>query len=243
MYENSGTIYMIYNKINNKKYIGQCINFSSNGKKYGYIKRWNTHLKNSLNNKNQCRLLENAIKKYGKDNFYIFEMLICGIDELNYFENEYILEYNTLIPFGYNLMTGGCNGRLHSIQTRKLMSITRTGKKHKDITKYRIKMSNVGRKLNDINKYNISKSSKYRNMSYENYKKLKESLNELELIDLPMYVSYFRRNNRNVDAISIRIPNKKQKTFSSKKISLTEKIKLAINYLNGYRSEESPQFQ
>lgn len=50
------------------------------------------------------------------------------------------------------------------------------------------------------------------------------------------------RNNRNVDVIQVRVPNKPTRKFGKKDMKLSDKIKLAIEYksllLNGHRSEE-----
>ena len=47
---------------------------------------------------------------------------------------------------------------------------------------------------------------------------------------MPLYI-YFNIVN-NSKTITVRIPNKKQKTFSKKNMPLEEKIKLAIEYKN-----------
>ena len=62
------TIYKIENKVNGKLYIGQTIN---------QIKiRFKKHLA-QINCKNQCSALYSAIRKYGKENFEISEV-VCG---------------------------------------------------------------------------------------------------------------------------------------------------------------------
>ncbi|ARF09850.1 hypothetical protein Indivirus_4_22 [Indivirus ILV1] len=35
----TGEIYLITNTINDKKYVGQCVSYSVNGKKHGYLGR------------------------------------------------------------------------------------------------------------------------------------------------------------------------------------------------------------
>ena len=47
---------------------------------------------------------------------------------------------------------------------------------------------------------------------------------------MPLYI-YFNIVN-NSETITVRIPNKKEKTFSKKKMLLEDKIKLAIEYKN-----------
>lgn len=89
-----------------KKYIGQAVKLLKNGKKWGYISRWKDHIRDS-NTKNYCILLNNSIKKYGPENFKVELLKECPVNELNKFEQQYILEFNTLSPNGYNLTNGG----------------------------------------------------------------------------------------------------------------------------------------
>lgn len=95
----NGKIYIICNKVNNKKYIGQTIQEIN--------KRFNQHLQLRQSNKNQ--LIFKAIKKYGKENFYI-KVLKDNINtykDLNFYEEYYIKEYNSMTPNGYNMCPGG----------------------------------------------------------------------------------------------------------------------------------------
>lgn len=228
--ENSGVIYIAINKINGKQYIGQAVNFLSSGKKWGSLRRWQKHVSNANNHICECRLLENAILKYGHENFEVSDILICNVEMLNHYEEKFIELYDTLVPHGYNLMTGGGNGRKHSIETRTLMSETRTGKVHSEITKQRIGNAHKGKIVTDETKVLTGKSSKYRNMSDENRKVLKDALEILGLEDLPMYIVFSYK--RNVEVITVRVPNMKQKQFGMKNMLLDKKIELAIEYKN-----------
>jgi len=105
-----GIIYMITNKINNKKYIGQTIR--------GINDRISDY-KNGQGND----YLNNSIKKYGWGNFE-FKVIDNGetIDELNSKEIRYILEYNTTDKnFGYNIEAGGRNA-IAALETLDKMS-------------------------------------------------------------------------------------------------------------------------
>jgi group I intron endonuclease len=109
-----------------KKYIGQAVKHLKNGKKWGYINRWKDHIRDSKY-KNYCRLLNNAINKYGYENFKVELIKECTIDELNKYEKQYILEYNTLSPNGYNLTDGGDNC-IQTAETQMLKKISMIGK-------------------------------------------------------------------------------------------------------------------
>jgi hypothetical protein len=120
-----GEIYCITSP-SNKKYIGQCVKKLSSGKNWGYISRWKEHIRDSKD-RNYCRLLNFAIKKYKPENFKLEILKECIIEELDYFEKYYIEIYNTMTPNGYNLTSGGGVTR-YSEETNKLKSISMIGK-------------------------------------------------------------------------------------------------------------------
>ena len=96
-----GTIYLIQNLVNGKRYIGKTV--------MTVEKRWWKHC--SQANKNQCptMALHSAIRKYGRENFSIVS--ICSAKEqfLCELEKEFIQRYGTKIQsgFGYNMTDGG----------------------------------------------------------------------------------------------------------------------------------------
>ena len=94
----TGQIYIIRNKVNDKVYIGQTTT--------NYKTRFMQHCKPSVTKTRHYKLY-NAIKKYGKENFYI-ELLEENIPliELDKKEIEYIEKYNSCKQ-GYNATKGG----------------------------------------------------------------------------------------------------------------------------------------
>lgn len=86
-----GFIYIIENKENNMKYIGQT--------KRNVKIRWTEH----CNNKN--RLLNSSIKEFGKDKFFFSSILEYPNDQLDKKEEELIIKYNTVYPNGYNSLS------------------------------------------------------------------------------------------------------------------------------------------
>jgi group I intron endonuclease len=120
-----GEIYCITSP-SGKKYIGQCVKKLSSGKKWGYMNRWKDHIRDSIG-KNYCRLLNNAIKKYGIESFKVEIIKECYISELNYYEEYYISLFNSMTPNGYNLTSGGgcC---FQSLETRQLKRESMIGK-------------------------------------------------------------------------------------------------------------------
>jgi hypothetical protein len=84
-----------------------------------------------------CLLLNNAIRKYGPDNFDIEVICECEEDEMDYYETNYIEGWGTLAPNGYNLKTSGIRGRLVD-EVRGKMRIARTGKNTQNTSKRRL---------------------------------------------------------------------------------------------------------
>lgn len=135
-------IYLIKNKINNRCYIGQTTRPVKT--------RWNEH-KSPLNN--SCRALHNAIKKHGHKNFVVFVLYkASSIQDLNDKEKFFIKKYNTIVPFGYNLQSGGNNKTIHE-KTKKKISLAFKGKKRPELSKPRGPMP-INQKIN------ISKAKK-----------------------------------------------------------------------------------
>lgn len=101
-------IYLVTNKINNKKYIGQSIDVE---------RRWKQHIKDSKNKKLKSRYFYAAINKYGLENFSL-EIIDenIPIDKINEREIFWINYYNCYAPNGYNLTKGG-EGSLGRKQT------------------------------------------------------------------------------------------------------------------------------
>lgn len=79
-------IYKITNKLNNKSYIGQSIHCG---------KRLDEHCKGN-------QLIDEIIQLEGVENFTFEIIKQVKKEELSYWEDYYIIKYNTLFPNGYN---------------------------------------------------------------------------------------------------------------------------------------------
>jgi group I intron endonuclease len=120
-----GFIYMINNKINNKKYIGQTTR-SLNKRIYEYKAAYKY-------NKFYNQHLLGAFQKYGWDNFE-FSIIDTAqtIEELNAKEIRYIIQYQTTDKTkGYNIESGGDNA-IPDIETLNKMSKSHFGIKQTD---------------------------------------------------------------------------------------------------------------
>lgn len=113
----TGIIYLIYNKINRKIYVGQTLRFFLDR----YTKNWYKEMHNE-------HLLK-SINKYGFENFQVYIIHSNKyLDELNFLETYYIIKLKTYDPdYGYNMSLGG-NSRLHTLEVRKKISIGNKGK-------------------------------------------------------------------------------------------------------------------
>lgn len=104
--KNLGDIYLLTSP-SGKQYIGQAVKKLPNGRNWGYLARWKSHIRDAKKGKDYCRLLNNAIRKYGSESFKVEKICECEILKLNDLEQYYIEERKTLSPNGYNLTTGG----------------------------------------------------------------------------------------------------------------------------------------
>lgn len=80
-------IYKITNRLNGKSYIGQSIHCG---------KRLDEHCKGEL------QFIDNAIQVDGIENFTFEILKETDKDNLSYWEDYYIIKYNTMFPNGYN---------------------------------------------------------------------------------------------------------------------------------------------
>ena len=107
-----GEIYIIRNQANGKCYVGQTVTHRKNHNKYrpfGYLGRFRDHVSEALCNtkKKQCSLLNNAIRKHGKEGFIVELITRCSLSEIDEMEKHMITVHGTLYPNGYNLTEGG----------------------------------------------------------------------------------------------------------------------------------------
>jgi len=174
-----------------------------------------------------CRLIADAIEKYGEDNFTI-KPILTNVDEksLDVYENKYILEYDTLYPNGLNLQSGGSDGYCHNPDTIKKMSIAQKG---------RIITEDAREKISNSKKFQShSEESKEKMRTFEHKRDiesdvLKVALDKLGLEQLPKYIQFHKKD----EYIEVRIPNVKRKIFkSTTSTSLYECINQAIKYKN-----------
>ena len=141
-------IYKITNKVNGKIYIGQTT--------MPLQRRWYLHCHKSSG----CTALHNAIQKHGSTNFTVEQIdIACDKSELDKKEQFWIEHYQSVVPNGYNLKSGG-NTPHYSHESRKRMSINHadfSGENH----------PNYGKHLSEETKKKISDSHRGKHLSDE----------------------------------------------------------------------------
>jgi group I intron endonuclease len=143
-------VYQTTNLINNKKYIG-----SSRKPKIDY------------NYYGSGRVLKDAIKKYGKENFTI-EILWEGEGDARNIESKFLILNNaSLNPLYYNLTNDARGNNIHKDETKQTVSEKLTGRKFSKETCEKIRLSKLKKSNSkkgkpDGPKPNISKAHKGR---------------------------------------------------------------------------------
>ena len=134
----------------------------TNGKSYIGItkttvkKRLTAHLRNANKNLRDCAL-HNALRKYPDD--YILKTLVIA-DDWNYLcliEQRAIKTFGTRTPFGYNMTDGGegtvgshhNKGLIRSEETKRKLSISKTGVKQSEETIKKRIAATTGRKRSE----------------------------------------------------------------------------------------------
>ena len=112
----TGHIYLIINKDNGHKYVGQTTQ--------GVNQRWQQHIGEAR--RMSAYPLHRAIRKYGAHMFMVRDICECSVDELDEKEKEYIERHNTFLdPNHYNATNGG-EGSILSEETKQKISETKS---------------------------------------------------------------------------------------------------------------------
>lgn len=158
-------VYIFTNKINNKKYIGESIDIRDRIMRYKYPK--------------PVRPFEHALIKYGFDGFDLEIVYYPYFNKTELLETERLLieEYDSLVPYGYNICRKGTDqtGKSHSVETKHKLSEANKGKIHSDETRKKISQSNKGKTFSEESKKKISFSNTGKTRSEEAKKKMSDA--------------------------------------------------------------------
>jgi hypothetical protein len=206
-------IYKITNTVNNKIYIGQAVSHIRKNNKFiphGTEGRFVKHLREALDSnssKYSCRNLNNAIKKYGKENFTLQILHNCNLEHANTLETQEIINNNSLVPNGYNLTTS-CKSFCPSIEFRQNIS-------------YGIINSLFDKRIEKIMKYEVNIPDNYEIYVTPKYRNKKQCGWRIRIRDIVV------SNNK--------IPTNKELEFTSSLISLEENKIRALEFLQNIR--------
>lgn len=167
-------IYVIQNIITNEYYGGSSVNIYT---------RWKYHLYNATSGKYKNSHLYNAMRKYGIEQFVMYPILFCDINNLIMYEQQWI-DANFLNLKCYNMSnvagsrigvkqppgfseyisnclkgrTSPMKGRNHSKESKEKIGNASRGKILSDDTKNKIRLSHIGKKFSkeSIEKMKIS---------------------------------------------------------------------------------------
>lgn len=220
-------VYLITNKLNNKRYVGQVISSR------GYLKRYNEHVYESLHTPtNSCKVnhsktyLHKAIKKYGVENFEI-KLIEDNIDENNIDAREsyWISYYDSFIKNGgYNMTTGGQGMHNYKFDEKTLENISQKVKSYwKDLKEnHKDDYDKWCQHLSDINKGRV-RSEETKDKLSEYAKQRVGKLNPF----------YGREHNDNTKKAISESNSKRVGMFSLNNVLLKEfsSIHEATNYL------------
>lgn len=157
----NGKLYIIWNDVNDKVYVGVTIRSVS--------RRFREHIYMALNHKDKFQF-HSAIRKHGSENFHIDCLLDrVPLDRLPLFERACISYFDSYLN-GYNSTPGGDGvGKEVSEETRKKMSKAQKGKIpwNKGVSlseemKQKLLKSHLGKKLSEETRMKMSAARKGR---------------------------------------------------------------------------------
>lgn len=163
-------IYCITHTESGKQYVGQSLNC---------IERWKQHTTPKKNSNG----IKGAIMKHGVNAFTFSVLEECKSEDLNDREVWWIEMLATLSPSGYNLRSGGGQGTVVSIETKKKLSEAQKGKPAPNKGKTasvnaKLKMSNSAKTRSEETRKKLSESQKGKKIgppSEEHRKKLSDA--------------------------------------------------------------------
>jgi group I intron endonuclease len=232
-----GEIYKITNNINGKCYVGQTRSHRLNHGKYrefGYMGRFRDHISFAFSNKtNTCKYLTSAILKYGPENFTCEKVMVCSLDELDKYEQQYISSFSTKYPTGYNLTDGGqgkgaCKGSkvnadIELVDTPEPRPASRTQTEYtRSLISSRLKQS-----MTDNIRENRMHLTQHQHLNTK-FDKFKET--QIDESDIEKYIHVVSNNRENYKYIRV-VLNKTRTTFVGKHETLEQTTQRAIEFI------------
>ena len=212
-----GVIYCLTSP-SGKSYIGQT--------KRPIEKRLCEHSKMSTG----CVALNNAIQKYGFNNFKAEILLIVNNEYLDMYEQHMINIYDSIYPNGYNIRTGGAYKSKHCAESCERMRQSKLGDNNPNFGKPRSDEANLA-----ISNSKSGDKHHFFGKELTLEHKLHLSASHKKDSPLPMYMVKVKSRPEHYTSDGYAIvnhPTLSTKYFTSKKLTDAEKFALANNYLN-----------
>jgi group I intron endonuclease len=133
-------VYLIINKIDGKRYVGQTTKTLE--------MRWCAHTQVRKNP--SCRYRYSAIQKHGVENFEAKVLVVVGTKAwADYYECSLIKAFNTKAPNGYNLTDGGdgAQGFVFTEDQRRKISVGLLGRRMSEKARIKLLERNKGNKF------------------------------------------------------------------------------------------------
>jgi hypothetical protein len=248
MKENNGIVYKISNLINGKVYIGKTKEYRGDSV-FGINGRFEQHKKCAILGKYGCPLLNNAIRKYGPENFVIEKLLNCSLEEVDDKEIETIKQYDsTNRDIGYNIALGGGGRSVVHVPEEARINISKAqgGNGAINIKEYHIDDKLVGYTVRRREKgkhyqkwFTSQKNTPEENLESAN--KWIESLKNNTLDNnaynksnkLPRNISYDRNNKKEIAGYKVTVMKdgiKSNRSFMNTNETMEERLQKAIRY-------------
>lgn len=185
-------IYLITNKINNKKYVGQSKDIE---------RRWKEHI---LKEKNT--MIHNAIKKYGKENFDFKILELCSLEQLTekerYYYKKYKPEYNAIYPednpMNYESIKEKQKEAVNTKEFREKQSMI-SKKNYTEETKKRLVKSSHTKAANE-KRIKTQNSIEYKQKASQIHKKMWNNKDYRNKV-LPLIIKTLKKNRNNPEVI------------------------------------------
>ena len=145
-------IYIICNKVNNKKYVGSSIKNKERLIAHKSLLRLNKHYNKHL---------QYSYNFYSESNFEFYTIEECKKEKLVEREQYYINKFNTLnCKYGYNLTNANRSIWTKEHRQKRLLTISKWSKSRRKIWIHKLSIANKGKKLSDQTKQKISNAKK-----------------------------------------------------------------------------------
>ena len=243
-----GEIYKMTNTTNGKIYIGQTRSHRLNHNKYrpfGYLGRFNDHISEANSGKkNHSRYLNYALRKYGKDSFTCELIHTCDVAELDKHEMQYIIEYNSKFPNGYNLTDGG-----KGFTDVKGDFIWRIDEPSPRVVKPQPKSDYTKQLISDRLKSALDNTEHREKMmkltQNQHLTKKFEAFKDVAIVDADIdnYIHVIKNNNNNTEYVRIIIDKKRITAFVGKHEPIDEIKKRAKNFILNLKEWQRSQIE